>query len=156
MLNHMRKKHGLLTGPQLEVLRLRLTGMTQVEIAGRLKTTRQNISIIERRGRRNLRLAEETIREFKKLNLATSVKLKHGIHMVDIPRFIVDAADKANVKLKADFTRIYNEIRFKASECVKGTKVIKPIMVLILENGDIDIIPKESGKSRHRSGDGYF
>ena len=150
MLIHMRKKHGLLTEPQLEVLRLRLTGLSQVEIAGRLKTTRQNISIIERRGRRNLRLAEETIQEFKRLNLASSVKLKPGIHMVDIPRFVVDAADKANVKLKADFTRIYNEIRFKASECVKGTKVVKPITVLILRDGDIEIIPGESSKDRYR------
>jgi Tfx family DNA-binding protein len=144
----MRKKHGLLTEPQLTVLRLRLTGMSQVEIGGRLKTTRQNISIIERRGRRNLKLAEDTLREFKKLNLATSVKLKPGIHMVDIPRLVVDAADKANIKLKADFTRIYNEIRFKASECVRGTKVIKPITVLILENGDIEIIPEEGGKDK--------
>jgi Tfx family DNA-binding protein len=144
----MRKKHGLLTGPQLEVLRLRLTGMSQVEIAGRLKTTRQNISIIERRGRRNLKLAEDTIQEFKKLNLATSVRLRPGVRMVDIPRLVVDAADRAKIKLKADFTRIYNEIRFKASECVRGTKVIKPITVLILGNGDIEIIPRESDKDR--------
>ena len=70
--------------------------------------------------------------------------------MVDIPRLVIDAADKANVKLRADFTRVYNEIRFKAPGCVKGTKVVRPITVLILKDGDIEVIPKESGKRRHR------
>ena len=145
-----RKRSGLLTKSQTDILKLRHAGLTQEEIAKKFNTTRQNIAIIEKRGKRNLRLAEETIREYAKITSAASLKLRPGIHMVDIPRFVVDAADKANVKLKADFTRVYNEIRFKASECVEGTRVVRPITVLILEDGDIEIIPRESSNPRHR------
>ncbi len=133
----------MLTKAQVEVLKLRLTGLTQEEIASKFGTTRQNIAIIEKRGRRNLKLAEETIRVYEKITTAASVKVRPGTHMVDIPRLVIDKADKANVKLRADFTRIYNEIRFKARECVKGAKIVKPITVLILKDGDIKIIPTQ-------------
>ena len=134
----------------MDILKLRNAGLTQEEIAKKFNTTRQNIAMIEKRGKRNLRLAEETIGEYVKITSAASVKVMPGIHMVDIPRFVIDAADKANVKLKADFTRVYNEIRFKAPECVEGTRVVRPITVLILEDGDIEIIARESSKDRYR------
>lgn len=139
-----RKRFGLLTKSQMDVLKLRHAGLTQEEIAERFNTTRQNIATIEKRGKRNLELAEETIREYTKIISAASLKVRPGTHMVDIPRLVIDAADKAKVKLRADFTRIYNEIRFKAPVCVEGTRVVKPITVLILEDGDIEIIPRES------------
>lgn len=143
----IRKRYGLLTKSQMDVLRLRHAGLTQKEIAKKFNTTRQNIAMIEKRGKRNLKLAEETIREYAKITTMTSVKVRPGTHMVDIPRLVIDAADRANVKLKADFTRVYNEIRFKAPGCVKGTKVVRPITVLILKDGDIEIIPTQ--KQRH-------
>jgi len=142
-----RKRHGLLTKAQVEVLKLRLMGLTQEEIASKFGTSRQNIAIIGKRGRRNLKLAEETIRVYEKITTAASVRVKPDTHMVDIPRLVIDAADKAKVKLRADFTRIYNEIRFKAPGCVKGPKVVKPITVLILKDGDIEITPTQ--KQRH-------
>ena len=142
----VRKRQGLLTKSQIDVLRLRHAGLTQGEIARKFNTTRQNIAIIEKRGKRNLQLAEETILEYGKLKTAASLRIKPGTHMVDIPRLVVNAADKARVKLKADFTRIYNEIRFKAAGCVKGAGIVKPITILILEDGDIEVIT-EVGKS---------
>ncbi len=139
-----RKRFGLLTESQVEVLKLRLRGLTQEEIASKFGTTRQNIAIIEKRGKRNLKLAEETIRAYERLTTVASVKVKPNTHMVDVPRLVISAADKTKVKLRADFTRIYNEIRFKAPGCVRGTKVVKPIKVLVLKDGDIEIIPQES------------
>ncbi len=62
-----REKSGSLTKIQLEVLRLRMTGLTQEEVATRLETTRQNISLVERRAKRNLEKAEETIAAYRKL-----------------------------------------------------------------------------------------
>lgn len=133
-----------MTKSQMDVLKFRHAGLTQEEIAKKFNTTRQNIATIEKRGKRNLRLAEETIRGYTKITSAASLKVRPGTHMVDIPRLVIDTADKAKVKLKADFTRVYNEIRFKAPVCVKGTKVVRPITVLILEDGDIEVIPRES------------
>jgi len=137
----VRRRYGLLTESQLKVLRLRLQGMSQEEVARRLGTTRQNISIIERRARRNLRLAEETLRAYKELIAASSVEIPPETHLVDVPRLVIDAADEAGVKLRANFTRIYDEIRFKAGDCVRGVKTLKPLRILILRDGDIEVIP---------------
>jgi len=143
-----RKRQGLLTGIQIEVLGLQLKGLNQEQIASKLGTTRQNISTIERRARRNLVLAHQTLEVYEGLTAAATVELRPGTFKIDIPRKVVDAADKANVKLKADFTRIFNELRFKVPECVDGRSVVKPITVLILRDGDIRILP---GKiTRHK------
>ncbi|MCD6480396.1 Tfx family DNA-binding protein [Candidatus Bathyarchaeota archaeon] len=138
----VRRRYGLLTPTQFEVLRLRLEGLSQEEVAERLGTTRQNISIIERRAKRNLRLAEETLRAYRELVAASSVEVPPETHLVDIPRMVIDAADEAGVKLRANFTRIYDEIRFKAGKCVRGVKTIKPLKILIFKDGDIEVIPE--------------
>jgi len=136
----VRRRYGLLTPSQFEVLRLRLSGLSQEEVAKRLRTTRQNISTIERRAKRNLRLAEETLRAYRGLTAVSSVEVPSGTHLVDVPRLVIDAADEAGVKLRANFTRIYDEIRFKASECVRGVKTVRPLRILILKDGDIEVV----------------
>ena len=135
----MRKRYGLLTKAQVEIIRLRLAGLTQEEIARRRGTTHQDVAAIEKGGKRNIRLAEETIRAYEGLTSVTSIEIEPGTHMVDIPRQVLNAADKANIKLKADFTRIYNEIKYKAAGFVEGTKVVKPITLHIHKDGDIEV-----------------
>jgi HTH-type transcriptional regulator, fmd operon transcriptional regulator len=143
-----RKRQGLLTDIQIEVLGLQLKGHNQEEIASKLGTTRQNISTIERRAQRNLALAHQTMEVYENLTAAATVELRPGTFKIDVPRKVVDAADKAEVKLKADFTRIFNELRFKVPECVDGKKVVKPITVLILKDGDIRILPGRPAKHK--------
>lgn len=133
------KKIGLLTERQIEVLKLRAQGLTQEEVAKRLNTTRENVSILEKRAYRNIKLARETLAAIKNFGIAVSVVIKPGTHLVDVPRIVLDKADEANIKVKANFTRIYDEIRFKAADKVKRTKVIRPITVKILPNGDFTV-----------------
>jgi Tfx family DNA-binding protein len=135
----MRRRYGLLTEAQVEIIRLRLAGLTQEEVAKRRGTTHQDVAAIEKRARRNLKLAEETIGTYEKLTSATSIEIEPGTHLVDVPRQVLNAADRANIRLKADFTRIYNEIKYKAAGSVEGTRVVKPITVHIQKDGDIEI-----------------
>ncbi|HDD26802.1 MAG TPA: Tfx family DNA-binding protein [Acidilobales archaeon] len=138
-----RNKIGLLTKKQLKVLTLRIKGYTQEQIAKALGISRGDVAIIEKRAWKNIKEAEVTLNIFKLLCTASKVFVDEGTHLVDIPKLVLSKADEAGVKVKANFTRIYDEVRFKASGCVKGTKVIKPIVILILRNGDIDVMPKE-------------
>jgi Tfx family DNA-binding protein len=133
------KKVGLLTERQIEVLKLRAQGLTQEEVAKRLNTTRENVSILEKRAYQNIKLARETLAALKSFGVAVSVVIKPGTHLVDVPRIILNKADEANIKVKANFTRIYDEIRFKAGDKVKRTRVIRPITVKILPNGDFTV-----------------
>ncbi len=110
----LRRKYGLLTEEQYKVLQLRIKGYTQREIAEMLGTSRENIAIIEKRALRNIRLAEETLNAYKSLLAVAKVTIKPGTHLVEVPKLVIEAADKAKVKLKANFTKIYDEIRFRA------------------------------------------
>ena len=137
----MGRKYGLLTERQYQVLKMRLEGKTQEYVAKILGTTRENVSIIEKRAWRKYRMAEYTLKIIKNLMAATEVGIPEGTHLINIPPMVVDAANKAGVKLKANFTLIYDEIRFKARACVEGTKVVRPIKVVIFKDGTFEVLP---------------
>ena len=136
-----RNRFGLLTEEQLMVLGYRLDGLKQEEIAGKLGTTRQNVSLIERRARGNLERAEATLRAYRRLRKAATVELKSNTHLVDVPRMLVDAADGAGVKITIDFAIVYKELRDMAGASIRGTRIVKPILLHILKDGKIDVEP---------------
>jgi Tfx family DNA-binding protein len=130
---------GLLTDEQLKILGLRLDGLKQEDIAGRLGTTRQNVSLIERRARSNIMKAEATLKAYRRLQTAATVELVPSTHLVDVPRMLVDAADDAGVKISIDFAIVYKELRDEAGDSISGTRVVKPILLHILRDGEIDV-----------------
>jgi len=132
---------GLLTEEQLKVLAFRLDGLTQEGIARRLGTTRQNVSLIERRARGNVEKAEMTLRAYRRLRTAATVELKPSTHLVDVPRMLVDAADGAGVKISIDFALVYKELRDEAGDSISGTRVVRPILLHVLRDGKIDVEP---------------
>ena len=132
---------GLLTEEQLKVLSYRLDGVKQEGIARILGTTRQNVSLIERRARKNLEKAEATLRAYRRLLTAATVELKSGTHLVDVPRMLVDAADETGVKITIDFALVYKELRDEARDSISGTRIVKPIQLHILKDGKIDVEP---------------
>jgi hypothetical protein len=132
---------GLLTEEQLKILAFRLDGLKQEEIARRLGTTRQNVSLIERRARGNVEKAEMTLRAYRRLQTAATVELKPSTHLVDVPRMLVDAADGAGVKISIDFALVYKELRDEAGDSISGTRVVKPILLHVLRDGKIDVEP---------------
>jgi hypothetical protein len=132
---------GLLTEEQLKILAFRLDGLTQEEIARRLGTTRQNVSLIERRARGNIEKAEMTLRAYRRLQTAATVELVPSTHLVDVPRMLVDAADDAGVKISIDFALVYKQLRDEAGDSISGTRVVKPILLHVLRDGKIDVEP---------------
>ena len=115
--------------------------LTQEAISLKLKTTRENISIIEKRANRNIKLAQDTLSALKTFGVLFSIFIKPGTNLVDIPRIIFDKSNESNIKVKANFTQIFEEIRFKAYEKVRRFKVIKPITIKILPDGDFTVEP---------------
>jgi Tfx family DNA-binding protein len=135
------KQGGLLTDAQLNVLRLRLEGLTRKEVAERLGTTRQNVSLIERRARGNIEKAEQTLRAYRRLRTAATVELRPSTHLVDVPRMLIDAADGAGVKISVDFSLVYKELHHIAGASIAGTRVIKPITLRVLRDGEVQVEP---------------
>ena len=141
----MARKYGLLTELQYRVLELRLRrGLSQAEAARVLGTSRENVAIAEKRALRNIELAERTISFYRYLLRVAEVVVEPGTHLVDIPSMVVKAGDTANVKVAANFTRIYDEVRFKARDCIEGRRVVRPIRIAVLRDGSIEVICEPS------------
>lgn len=141
----MARKYGLLTELQYRVLELRLRrGLSQAEAARVLGTSRENVAIAEKRALRNIELAEKTISFYRYLLRVAEVVVEPGTHLVDIPSMVVKAGDTANVKVAANFTRIYDEVRFKARDCIEGRRVVRPIRIAVLRDGSIEVVCEPS------------
>ncbi len=133
------RKYGLLTEKQYKVLKLRIEGRTQREIAEIMKTSRENVSVIERSALRKIRLAEETLRVYKDLMKVGEVVIEPGTHLVTIPQKLVQLADERGVKLRGNFTTIYDYIRINASGSIEGTRVVRPIKIIIFKDGTYEV-----------------
>jgi Tfx family DNA-binding protein len=145
LVSSLARKYGLLTELQYRVLELRLRrGLSQAEAARVLGTSRENVAIAEKRALRNIELAERTISAYRYLLRVAEVVVEPGTHLVDIPSMVVKAGDTANVKVAANFTRIYDEVRFKARDCIEGRRVVRPIRIAVLRDGSIEVICEPS------------
>lgn len=137
------REHGFLSDRQFKVLQLRVkNGLLQAEVASILGTTRENVTLIEKKARRNIRLAKETLQAYRLLLTITKIPIEVGVHRMDIAGILVKAGDSMGVKLKVNFTRIYDEIRFEAGDCIVGNRVVKPFTIAIFRDGNIEVVPK--------------
>ena len=133
----MRKNTNLLTDRQIQVLKLRSQGITQERVARQLKTTRENVSILESRARRNIKRAKATIEILEDLGMATRITIKPDTPVLEISRLILKKADDANVRLQLDCIDLLEKIKIKAKNKIKAKKVISPISVILLPYGDL-------------------
>lgn len=139
----MPRKHGFLSDRQFKVLQLRTEkGLSQAEVASVLGTTRENVTIIEKRARRNLRLAKETLRTYRLLLCVAKIKIEAGTRLIDVPGIVVKTGDNIGIKLKVNFTRVYDEIRFEAGDCISGGRIVKPFTIAIFRDGSIEVVPE--------------
>ena len=123
---------------------MRRRGKSQTDVARQLKTTRENITMLEKRAWRNIDNAKATITALRTYGLSVPVAIRPGTHLVDIPRIVINRADKAHIPLQANFTRIYEDIRFKAKRSVRGTHVDQPLTIWIMPDGDFTVEEKKT------------
>ena len=133
----MRKNTNLLTDRQIQVLKLRSRGITQERVARQLKTTRENVSILESRARRNIKRAKATIEILEDLGMATRITIKPDTPVLEISKLILKKADDANVRLQLDCIDLLEKIKINAKNKIKAKKVISPISVVLLPYGDL-------------------
>ncbi|MGC9011936.1 Tfx family DNA-binding protein [Thermogladius sp.] len=130
-------KYGLLTEKQYEVLKLRAQGLTQAEVASRLGMSRSAVAIAEKRALRKIELAAETLRVYREIMAVKVITLDEGVRLVDVPRTVIDEADKAGVKVKANFDYIFGLLRFKAGAGYPRLK--KKVKIYLMRDGSIDV-----------------
>ncbi len=137
-----REKIGLITRRQMEILKLRKNGLSLGEIAATLGTTRQNISILERRAHMKIRQAAETLAAIQESGVAVSVDIKGGTHLLDALKSVLAAADNSGIRLKGNMVDLLSWLRN-----VLGSRIVSGILsedctVIIMESGKCILAPE--------------
>jgi len=126
-----------LTEAQARVLELRARGLTQAEIARRLRTSRANVCILERRARSNIAKAERTVKLAARLSAPVVIELKPGDDILEVPNLLFKAADGAKVKVKLTTPEIIARIREITGDKLRGRSVVKRFELVLTADGDV-------------------
>ena len=129
----------LLTERQWQVLRLRATGLTQVQVAKRLRTTRENISIIEQRAHGNLRAAKAALAAMDQLSDSKELIIPSGTSIFEATSMILLRADVLRIKVRMNADSILAALRSKRRGRIRGHHLVAAIRVRINSDGSIVI-----------------
>ena len=131
----------ILTARQWQVIRLRASGLTQAQVAKRLHSSRENISIIEHRAHENLRAARATLEAFEQLSDSGSRELvvASGTSVFEATSMILRRADTLGVKLKMRADSILAFLRTRCRGRLRLHHLTSVIRVQISKDGSIAI-----------------
>lgn len=130
-------KDTFLTEAQAQVLELRAKGLTQAKIARKLRTSRANVCILERRARENIARAERTIKLAAKLRAPVVLKIKQGDDILEVPKRLFKAADAVKIQVKLGTPDIIAKIREGARDKLHGRSATQIFDVVLTSKGEV-------------------
>ena len=129
----------ILTPRQLEVLQLRAAGLTQSQVAERLNTSRENISIIEHRAHANVRAAKATLATVEQLSNSKQLKLPSGTSVFEAVTLILLRADVLRIKLVMNADLILAAIRSQCKAKIRGHHLTAAVNIRLQDDGTLSI-----------------
>ena len=122
------------------VLRLRQSGMTQDEIAKKIKTTRANISLIEKRARENIDRSKETLREWNSIISPIRLIIKSGTDVMKVPEQVFEAADKSSIHVKENALDLLTRIKKEKGNMIVNRSLTGDLEIDIAESGEVTLV----------------
>jgi hypothetical protein len=129
-----------LTKRQIMVLKLRQAGLTQEDIARRMKTTRANISLIEKRARENIERSRETLKEWSSIISPVRIIVKRGTDVMEIPDIVFAESDKSNIHVKTDSLDLITRIKKEKGSLIANRILMDDLEIDINVTGEVTII----------------
>lgn len=129
-----------LTKRQVLVLRMRQAGLTQEDIAARIKTTRANISLIEKRARENIERSKVTLKEWNSIISPVKVAVNKGTDVMDVPDIVFAAADRASIHVKMDSLGLITRIKKEKGDMISNRLTTEDIEISITDAGEVTIL----------------
>jgi Tfx family DNA-binding protein len=129
----------VLTRRQEEILRLRARGLSQTAVSRMLRTTRENVALIERRVRRRAWRSLELLTSYLRAVSATTVTLEKGVTVREATRMVMDGADRSGVKLTVTSTELGEVIRVLGL-AVDGERLGRRLYVFVGYNGNLTVL----------------
>jgi len=138
-LTRFKSPGSVLTRRQLQVIRLRSTGLTQAQVAKRLRTTRENITIIEHRAHQNLMAAKATLAAIERLSGSNELVIPSGVSIFEATSMILRRADVLRIKLKLNADSILATLRARRKGRIRGHHLIAAVRVRIDSDGSLKL-----------------
>jgi len=132
-----KEKYGFLTEEQLLVLKERSQGLTQMETAKHLGTTRANVSMLEMRARKNLEKAAETLKAYESSLGDHKFKIEEQTSLRQIPTLLFKEGDKFGIHLHTNVVDIVEMLKTMQPPGVKGRLISRSITVTIGRDGRV-------------------
>lgn len=122
------------------VLRLRRSGLTQEEIARRIKTTRANVSLIEKRARENIDRSRKTLKEWESIVSPVRVAIKKGTDVIKIPELVFTEADKQGIHVKSNSLDLITRIKKEKDNIISNRTLDEDMEIDITDSGEVNIL----------------
>lgn len=127
----------LFTKRQIEVLKLRARGMSLGEIAKIIGTSRQNVSTILKAALTKLKLAEETVRLYRRLTAPVTIRVGRDEDLDEIVGRIYSEADRAGIHIKYDGPSLAVRLRALSGGKIVARRVLAPLEIGVTSDGDV-------------------
>lgn len=135
----MKVVDSLLTERQLEIYIRRLRGEKLEEIAREFGTTKSNISALEKKARRKIELAYNTIRLVEQLVDAQIITIRPGTDLYEIPGLVYRKGDEMGIKIRYSGPELIRLLVERCGHKLRNREVIRQITVGIKRDGDISV-----------------
>ncbi len=136
-----RSSFGFLTERQFRVLNLRSRGYLQREIARELGISRAGVSLLERRARKRVELARQTLKMY---DLATrqqhKVTIEVGTRLQQIPMVVLHEADRFRVHLRSNMVEILRMVKKLKEDCLADGRTTERIVFSFNERGKLSLL----------------
>jgi Tfx family DNA-binding protein len=114
-------------------------GLTQTQVAKRLHTSRENISIIEHRAHRNVKAAKATLAAMEYLSETRELVVPSGTSIFEAVSMILLKADTLRTKLSMSADSILAAIRSKCKGRIRGHHLTAVVRIRINDDGSLTI-----------------
>jgi Tfx family DNA-binding protein len=129
-----------LTKRQIEVLLLEKDGLSHLEIAKRLGRTVQDIYVIDKRIRENVKKAQNTLYLYEDTGGSIMLPFKGQSELIDILREIINESDRNGIKLKENIIGLLTILRQALKSDISKGRIKKNITIMIRHDGTIKIL----------------
>jgi hypothetical protein len=113
--------------------------LTQAEVAKRLRTSRENVTIIEHRAHENLRAAKATLAAVEELSGSRELVIPSGVSVFEATSMILQRADVLRTKVKMNADSILAALRTRRKGRIRGHHLIAAVRVGIDSDGSLKI-----------------
>ena len=120
-------------------MKLRSAGLTQAQVAKRLRTTRENVTLLERRANENLKAAKATLAAVEELSASKELIIPSRTSIFEATSLVLLRADILRIKVKMNADSILAALRSKRKGRIRGHHLIAPIRVKINADGSLTV-----------------